>query len=105
VAYDVLRKLEFPWLVDKAVLQHHERLDGSGYPDGLSGEGIILEARILCVADVFESMVSHRPYRSALGTEKALKEILQNRDVLYDPEVTDACSKLSNNGGFKLERE
>ena len=105
VAYDVLRKLEFPWPVDKAVLQHHERLDGSGYPDGLSGEGIILEARILCVADVVESMVSHRPYRPALGTEKALKEILQNRGVLYDPEVTDACSKLSNNGGFKLERE
>jgi len=103
VAYEVLRNLEFPWPVAETILQHHERLDGSGYPNGISGEAIILEARILCVADVVESMVSHRPYRSALGVEGALQEIVRNKGVLYDPEVADACSKLSSNGGFKLE--
>jgi len=105
IAYDILRNLDFPWPVAETVLQHHERLDGSGYPKGISGEAIILEARILCVADVVESMVSHRPYRPALGKEKALDEIMQNRGVLYDPTVADVCSKLSNNGGFKLDCE
>jgi putative nucleotidyltransferase with HDIG domain len=103
VAYDILRNLEFPWPVAQTILQHHERLDGSGYPNGLCGEGIILEARILCVADVLESMVSHRPYRPALGMEKALREIRRNKGILYDPKVADACSKISNNGGFKLQ--
>lgn len=103
VAYDVLKNLEFPWPVAQGVLQHHERLDGSGYPNGLCGESIILEARILCLADVVESMVSHRPYRPALGLERALREIKQNRGILYDPEVADACCRLSSNGGFKLE--
>jgi HD-GYP domain-containing protein (c-di-GMP phosphodiesterase class II) len=102
VAYDVLRNLDFPWPVAETVLQHHERLDGSGYPNGISGESIILEARILCVADVVESMVSPRPYRPAMGVEKALQEIMQNRGILYDPAVADACAKLSANGGFKL---
>jgi putative nucleotidyltransferase with HDIG domain len=105
VAYDILRNLEFPWPVAETVLQHHERLNGSGYPRGISGEAIILEARILCVADVIESMASHRPYRPALGEAKALDEIMQNRGILYDPTVADACSKLSNNGGLKLDRE
>jgi HD-GYP domain-containing protein (c-di-GMP phosphodiesterase class II) len=105
VAYDILRNLDFPWPVAETVLQHHERLDGSGYPRGISGKAIILEARILCVADVVESMVSHRPYRPALGEEKALYEITQNRGILYDPTVADACSKISNNGGFKLDCE
>lgn len=103
VAYDVLKNLEFPWPVAETILQHHERLDGSGYPNGISGEAIILEARILCVADVVESMVSQRPYRPALGMERALREIVRNKGVLYDPTVADACSKLSSNGGFKLE--
>ncbi|MBN2463171.1 MAG: HD-GYP domain-containing protein [Dehalococcoidia bacterium] len=105
VAYDVLKNIEFPWPVAETILQHHERLDGSGYPGGISGEDIILEARILCVADVVESMVSHRPYRPALGMEKALREIVRNKGVLYDPTVADACSKLSSNGGFKLDCE
>ena len=105
VAYEVLKNLDFPWPVAETVLQHHERLDGSGYPIGISGEDIILEARILCVADVVESMISHRPYRPALGVEKALQEIVSNKGVLYDPDVTDACSKLSSNGGFKLDCE
>ena len=105
VAYDVLRNLEFPWPVAETVLQHHERLDGSGYPNGISGGDIILEARILCVADVVESMISHRPYRPALGVERALREIVRNKGVLYDPDVADACSRLSSNGGFKLDCE
>ncbi|MCJ7655040.1 MAG: HD-GYP domain-containing protein [Dehalococcoidia bacterium] len=105
VAYDVLKNLEFPWPVAQTVLQHHERVDGSGYPNKLAGEDIILEARILCVADVVESMVSHRPYRQAPGLEKAMEEIELNSGVLYDPMVADACSKLSSNGGIKLDWE
>jgi HD-GYP domain-containing protein (c-di-GMP phosphodiesterase class II) len=105
VAYDVLKNMEFPWPVAQTVLQHHERVDGSGYPNNLVGEDIILEARILCVADVVESMVSHRPYRRAPGLEKALEEIELNSGVLYDPMVADACSKLSSNGGIKLDWE
>jgi PAS domain S-box-containing protein/putative nucleotidyltransferase with HDIG domain len=92
--YDVLKTIEFPWTVAQIVLQHHERLDGSGYPQELSGEEIILEAKILGVADVVEAMASHRPYRSAQGIDKALEEISQNRGVLYDPGVVDACLKL-----------
>jgi putative nucleotidyltransferase with HDIG domain len=105
VAYDILKNLEFPWPVAQTVLQHHERVDGSGYPNQLAGEDIILEARILCVADVVESMVSHRPYRPAPGLEKALEEIELNSGVLYDPVVADACYKLSSNGGIKLDWE
>ncbi|MBC8274597.1 MAG: HD-GYP domain-containing protein [Chloroflexi bacterium] len=105
VAYEVLRNLEFPWPVAETILQHHERLDGSGYPNGISGKAIILEARILCVADVVESMASHRPYRPALGKKKALNEILKYKGILYDPAVADACSRLSSNGGFNLDCE
>ena len=105
VAYDVLIKLEFPWPVAQTILQHHERLDGSGYPDGLSGEDIIIEAKILSVADVVEAMSSHRPYRPALGMDKALNEIIQNAGVLYDPKVVDACVRLFTEKGFKLEQE
>jgi len=103
VGYDILRKTEFPWPVAQIVLQHHERMDGSGYPQGLSGEEIILEATILGVADVVEAMVSHRPYRSARGIDKALEEISQNKGVLYDPEVVDACLKLFTEKGFTFE--
>jgi putative two-component system response regulator len=85
------------------VLQHHERMDGSGYPQGLSGEEIILEARILGVADVIEAMASHRPYRAPRGIDKALKEISQNKGILYDPEVVDACVKLFAEKGFEFE--
>ena len=94
VGYEILEKIEFPWPVTQAILQHHERLNGSGYPAGLSGDDIIPEARILGVADVVEAMSSHRPYRPALGLETALDEILQQRDILYDPEVVDACLRL-----------
>jgi putative nucleotidyltransferase with HDIG domain len=94
VGYEILQKINFPWPVTTAILQHHERLNGSGYPAGISGEEIILEARILGVADVVEAMSSHRPYRPALGLSRALKEIASKRGILYDPQVVDACLSL-----------
>jgi PAS domain S-box-containing protein/putative nucleotidyltransferase with HDIG domain len=102
VGRDILKTLELPWLICPMVLQHHERMDGSGYPKGLSGESIALEARILAVADVVEAMASHRPYRPALGIEKALEEISQNRGLLYDFQVVDACIKLFSEKEFDL---
>jgi PAS domain S-box-containing protein len=98
--YDILTGVTFPWPVAEIVLQHHERLDGSGYPRGLSGEKIMLEARILAAADVVEAMSSYRPYRPSLGIDKALEEISQNRGILYDPEVVDACIRLFTEKGF-----
>jgi len=94
VGCDILKPLNFPAVTNQIMLQHHERLDGSGYPLGLKGEEILLEARILGVADVMEAMCSHRPYRAALGLEVALEEISQNRGVLYDSMVVEACLKL-----------
>jgi HD-GYP domain-containing protein (c-di-GMP phosphodiesterase class II) len=98
--YDILKIVEFPWPIAQTVLQHHERMDGSGYPGHLLGKDIILEARILAVADVVEAMASHRPYRPALGIGKALEEISQKKGVLYDSEVADACLKLFNEKKF-----
>ena len=83
--------------------QHHERLDGSGYPQGLKDDEILLEARIIGVTDVVEAMSSHRPYRPALGIDKALEEITKNKGKLYDPEVVDACIKLFKEDGLKFE--
>lgn len=103
VGYDILKTIEFPYPIAQIALQHHERLNGSGYPSGLSGEDILLEARILGVADVVEAMSSHRPYRSALGIDKALEEISLNEDVLYDPKVVDACLKLFTEKRFRFE--
>jgi putative nucleotidyltransferase with HDIG domain len=94
VGYEILQKIDFPWPVTSAILQHHERMNGSGYPAGISGGDIILEARILGVADVVEAMSSHRPYRPALGLGSALEEISRNRGILYDPQVVDACLSL-----------
>ncbi len=91
--YEILKKVEFPWPIAQIVLQHHERIDGSGYPQGLRGPDILLEAKILGVADVVDAMCSHRPYRPGIGIDKALAEISQNRGTLYDPEVVDACLK------------
>ena len=101
--YDVLKEFDFPWPVAQIVLQHHERMDGSGYPQGLPGEEIILESRILAVADVVTAMVSHRPYRPACGVDKALEEIAQNRGILYDAEAADVCLKLFAEKGFEFE--
>ena len=102
VGYDVLKSIEFPWSIAKIVLQHHERLDGSGYPKNLKGDKIMLEARIIGVVDVVEAMSSHRPYRPALGIDAALEEITQNKGVLYDPEVVDICLKLFKKKEFKF---
>ncbi|MFH1939461.1 MAG: HD domain-containing phosphohydrolase, partial [bacterium] len=101
--YDILRSIDFSYPIAQIVLQHHERLNGSGYPNNLKGDKILLEARILGVADVVEAMSSHRPYRPALGIDKALKEISKNKGTLYDPEVVDACFKLFKEKGFKFE--
>ena len=100
--YDVLAHVDFPWPMAEVVLQHHERLDGTGYPRGLKGEEIIIEARILAVADVVEAMASHRPYRAGLGIDKALDEIKHGRGVAYDATVVDACLKLFNEKGYQL---
>ena len=94
VGYDVLKAIDFPWPVPKIILQHHERIDGSGYPQGLQGDQILMEAKILGVADVVEAMASHRPYRPALGIDKALEEISQQQGLLYSSEVVDACLRL-----------
>jgi putative nucleotidyltransferase with HDIG domain len=96
--YEILAGIEFPWPVADVVLQHHERLDGSGYPSGLEAAGICVEARILAVADVVEAMSSHRPYRPALGLEQALDEIVSHRGSLYDADAADACSRLFEQG-------
>jgi putative nucleotidyltransferase with HDIG domain len=100
--HDVLKSIDFAWPVAKIVLQHHERLNGSGYPNKLKGDEIILEARIIGVADVIDAMSSHRPYRPAWGMDKALEEITQNKGILYDPEVANACLKLFKEKRFKL---
>jgi HD-GYP domain-containing protein (c-di-GMP phosphodiesterase class II) len=105
IAYNIVKGLEFPWPVAEAIFQHHERLNGSGYPRGISGDDIMLEAKILGVADVVEAMASHRPYRPALGIDKALEEIAQNRGILYDASVVDACLRLVAEKGFKFDEE
>jgi len=103
IGYDILKSIDFSYPVANIVLQHHERLNGSGYPNHLKGDQIFLEARIIGVADVVEAMSSHRPYRPALGIDKALEEISKNKGILYDPEVVDACLKLFKEKGFKFE--
>ena len=103
VGYEILKNIKFPWPIAQAVLQHHERLDGSGYPTRLAGKNIILEARILAVADVVEAMASHRPYRPGLGIDRALDEISENRGVLYDSVVVDGCIRLFRKKDFKIE--
>ena len=103
IGYDILKSIDFSYPVAEIVLQHHERLNGSGYPHHLKGEEIFLEACILGVADVVEAMSSHRPYRPALGIEKALEEISQNRGILYDSKVVDICLKLFKEKGFEFE--
>ena len=95
--YQILKSIEFPWPVLKMILQHHERLDGSGYPGGISGDDIILEARIIAVADIVDSMASDRPYRKALPIETALREIKDGRGTKYDPAAVDACIEIYTN--------
>jgi putative nucleotidyltransferase with HDIG domain/PAS domain S-box-containing protein len=101
--YEILKKASLPWPIADIILQHHERLDGSGYPQGLKGDAIVLEARILAVADVVEAMASHRPYRPALEIDRALEEISEKSGLLYDPTASDACSRLFKEKGYRLK--
>jgi PAS domain S-box-containing protein len=103
VGHDILKNADFPYALSQWVLEHHERLDGSGYPNGLTAGQISLEGKILAVADVVEAMASHRPYRASLGIEKALTEISEQKGVLYDADVADACLKLFKEKSFKFE--
>jgi PAS domain S-box-containing protein len=103
MGYEMLKDVESPWPLAEIVYQHHERMDGSGYPRNLKGDEILMEARILAVADVVEAMASHRPYRPAIGIEEALEEIEKNKGTLYDDVVADACLRLFREKGFQLE--
>ena len=103
--HGILSTIEFTWPIAQIVLQHHERIDGSGYPAGLTRDEIALDARILGVADVVEAMASHRPYRAALGIDEALAEISKNRGILYDPGASDACLRLFREKGFRLTQQ
>jgi putative nucleotidyltransferase with HDIG domain len=100
--YEMLRDVESPWPLAEIVYQHHERMDGSGYPRSLKGDEIIMEARILAVSDAVESMASHRPYRPAIGLNAALEEIEKNKGILYDADAVDACLRLFREEGFQL---
>ena len=101
--FDTLKNVEFPWPIAQVVHQHHERMDGSGYPNGLKGDAIFLESRIIAVADVVEAMTAFRPYRDALGIDIALDEIRKNRGKHYDPGVIDACVELFEKGDFVFD--
>ena len=103
IGYDILKNIDFPWPIAEMVLQHHERLNGSGYPHGLVGQEILLEAKIIGVADVMEAMSAQRPYRPALGLSMALEEIYQKKGVLYDEGIVEACIRLFVEKDFKFE--
>jgi len=111
VGHDILKNIDFPWPIAQIVLQHHERLDGSGYPYNLKEKEILLEAKIVGIADVIEAMASHRPYRPALGVKKAIKELEKNKGILYDPDIVDVCIEIIKNvdytreNGFALNEE
>jgi len=100
--YEMLKDVESPWPLAQIIYQHHERMDGSGYPRNLKGEAILIESRILAVADVVEAMSSHRPYRPSLGIEEALKEIASHKGVLYDNDVVNACLRLFREKSYHL---
>lgn len=100
--YEILKGIDFPWPIAQIVLQHHERMDGSGYPQGLKGDAILLESRIIAVADVVEAMASHRPYRPALGIDMALEEVSQFRGTKYDAQAVDACVALFKEQNYVL---
>jgi HD-GYP domain-containing protein (c-di-GMP phosphodiesterase class II) len=100
--YEMLKDLESPWPLAEIIYQHHERMNGSGYPRNLKGDEILMESRILAVADVVEAMASHRPYRPTLGIEAAVEEIEKNKGILYDSAVVNACLKLFREKGYQL---
>jgi len=103
IGYDILKDIDFPWPIADIVHQHHEKINGTGYPDGLKNGEILIEARIIAVADVVEAISTHRPYRPALGIEVALDEIEKNRGILFDESAVDACLTLFRRKGFKFE--
>ena len=103
VGYDLLKTIDFPWPIAQIVHQHHERLNGSGYPQGLSSEQILIEAKIICVADVVEAMASHRPYRPAMGVDLALEHIQEESGNLYDSLVVDTCLRLFSEKEFQFD--
>lgn len=103
IGYEIMKTIENPWSVADMILQHHEKLNGSGYPGGLKDKEILLESKILCVADVVEAMASHRPYRASLGIEKALEEIMNHKGIFYDPTVVNACIKVFKEKNFTFE--
>ena len=103
--HEILKNIPSPWPIAEIVYQHHEKVDGSGYPQGLKGDQILLEARIICVADVVEAMASHRPYRPALGLNAALQEIEKQKGILYDAQVVDACLKLFREKKFSFQMD
>jgi len=102
VGYDILKKVDFPWPIAEIVLQHQEKIDGSGYPRGLKGDEICIEAKILGVANVVEAMTSYKSYRTALSIDESLAEIVENKNILFDPEVVDTCLKLFKEKDFKF---
>jgi HD-GYP domain-containing protein (c-di-GMP phosphodiesterase class II) len=102
LGYEIVKNVQFPWPIAQMILQHHERLDGSGYPRGLKADEILLESRILAVADVVEAMSSHRPYRASKGIDAALDEVLSKSGTLYDPEAVEACVNLFRHEGYQL---
>jgi HD-GYP domain-containing protein (c-di-GMP phosphodiesterase class II) len=102
VGYDILKKVDFPWPIAEIVLQHQEKIDGSGYPRGLKGNEICIEAKILGVANVVEAMSSYKSYRPALSIDEALAEIIENKNILFDPKVVDTCTKLFKEKDFKF---
>jgi HD-GYP domain-containing protein (c-di-GMP phosphodiesterase class II) len=105
LSYDMIKRIDFPWPIAEIVLQHHERINGSGYPQGIKDKDMRLEAKILAVADVVEAMSSHRPYRPALGIGKAIEEINKGKGKLYDADVVDACNRVIKSKNFKFETD
>ncbi len=102
--FDILKSIDFQWPIASIVLQHHERLDGSGYPQGITDKEIMIEAKVLAVADVVEAMSSHRPYRATLGIDSALDEVTRNKDILFDAEVVDATVSLIRKKDFYFDK-
>ncbi|MEA2015208.1 MAG: HD domain-containing protein, partial [Actinomycetota bacterium] len=104
VGYDIIKRIDFQFPVADIILQHHERIDGSGYPQGLKGKDIMIEAKVIGVADVVEAMSSHRPYRPSLGIKAAINEITKNKGKLYDPKVVNACLKIIKSRKFSFDK-
>jgi len=102
MGYDILKNIDFPWPIADIVLQHHEKINGSGYPNGLKGDEILIQARIIAVADVLEAMASHRPYRAALGIDAAFDELERNKGIFFDADAVDICVRLFREKGFKM---